>query len=134
MVNRPLTADPPTRGLDFHRGLRYGWTMRDCFPLGSGPADEPNDSPATPDGCRRACQAYVRAIRRKLGPEPDGAALEVREADRDGTRTYEVVIAFEDTNPLALSYAYHCDTEAPATWAEAGMTAPARPGPGKRAR
>lgn len=101
--------------------------MRDFIEIGPAPFEEDCAQVGDPDYQRQAtaeCRAFIEAIRRKLGPEPEGAYLKVKWFDHDFGSYCQVVCFFEDDNPQAVDYAYKCEAEAPATWEEVGMTPP----------
>ncbi len=95
--------------------------------LGPAPAEEPCAAVGELDYEERAgreCAAYIDAIRRVCGPEPDGARLHVAWRDHDFGRYLEVVCTFDGHNRTAAEYAARCDECAPSTWAAAGVTPP----------
>jgi hypothetical protein len=73
------------------------------------------------------CRAYIEAIRKVLGVEPEGARLVVSRQEREFGDYYEVVCEYDAETPDAAQYAARCEEDAPATWAIAGMTVPVRP-------
>jgi hypothetical protein len=57
----------------------------DYIPLGPVPCDEDHAEIGMPDYARDAlkeCRAYIQAIRRKVGREPEGARLAITEYPR----------------------------------------------------
>ena len=72
----------------------------------------------------RECRAYIEAIRKKLGPEPEGATLRVKSYPHDYGTYYEAACAYDPENRQATEYAFRCEAEAPATWEEVGMQPP----------
>ena len=100
----------------------------DLIYIGPYPCDEDGAQTVDADYARNAkveCRAFIEAIRKVCGREPEGARLTVK-ADRydDGNMLYEVVVQFDGRNQKAAEYAFHCEANAPATWADAGMEAP----------
>jgi len=63
------------------------------------------------------CRRYVALLRDVIGPEPQGAHLQIRRAEPERGSYLEVVVEYEDANNVARAYAIRCDREAPATWA-----------------
>ena len=99
----------------------------DLVYLGPAPAEEPCAQVGEDDYSRKAkaeCRAYIEAIRKVVGREPEGARLSIKASSHDYGTYYEVVAYFDGDNQQAAEYAYRCEEKAPTTWAEAGMTAP----------
>jgi hypothetical protein len=104
------------------------WT--DTVYLGPAPAEEDCAQVGRTDYEERAraeCLAYIEAIRKVVGAEPDGARLRVKRQAHDFGSYLEVVCEFDGNNRDAAEYAARCDAEAPTTWEAAGMTAPGKP-------
>lgn len=101
--------------------------MRDEMPIGCTPSDEDCAQLGVMDDYPRwaktECQAYIRALRKKFGEEPDGARLRVKSNPHDFGTYYEVVCAYDTDNEEATAYALKVE-EGLATWEEAGMVAP----------
>jgi len=95
--------------------------------LGPAPANEPYVQVADPDYASKALaesRAYIEAIRKVLGEEPEGATLRVKR-EIHGFRTYyEVVCEYDPSSEAAAEYALRCDEQAPTTWSQASMVAP----------
>ena len=113
--------------------------MQDYLDIGASPPEEdcvqvnPND----PDYGRKQkieCEAYIQAIRKKLGNEPIGARLKVKGNPHDFGQYFEVICQYEDTEPEAIDYAFACESDGPATWEEVGMAAPIFEEKGKKDR
>jgi hypothetical protein len=68
--------------------------------------------------------AYIEAIRKKLGNEPEGARLAVKSFQHDFGTYQEVVCSFDTEIEGAIEYAYKCESDSPATWGEVGMVSP----------
>ena len=102
-------------------------TWTDKYHLGAAPAEE-SCAQVGSDGyderAKAECRAYIAAIQMVCGDPPPGAKLRVEWADHDFGRYAEVVVAFDGNDREAAEYAARCDTQAPPTWAAAGMTAP----------
>lgn len=62
------------------------------------------------------CQRFIALLRRRLGPEPDGAHLGVRRSDQEFDPYLEVVLRYDDENRAARAYAARCDRDAPDRW------------------
>lgn len=87
--------------------------------LGPVPAQEAAARPGDSDYSARAfaqCQRFIALLRRRLGPEPNGARLGVRRSDQEFDPYLEVVLRFDDANGAARAYAARCDHDAPARW------------------
>ena len=106
--------------------------MRDCFYLGPAPAEEECAQSIDRDFEARnkaECLAYIKAIRRVLGPEPDGARLAVKtETGSDFGPYRECVVYFDSSNREAVEYASRCEEHAPVRWSDADMQPPSRGG------
>lgn len=71
------------------------------------------------------CRAYIAALRKKFGDEPEGARLTVKSESHD-FGTYREVICFYNLDDVAsVEYAYRCETGLE-TWDEVGMEPPVR--------
>ena len=101
--------------------------MEDIVWIGSAPANEDCAQVGSRDYAMNAkteCRAFIDAIRKVCGREPQGARLTIKSELHDFGSYYEVAIVFDGNNKEAADYADKVDREAPATWQEAGMTAP----------
>jgi hypothetical protein len=99
----------------------------DILYLGSAPAEENCVEVGDPDYSRKAkveCRAYIEAIRKVCGREPEGARLSVKSNAHDYGVYYDVVVRFDGSNEAAAEYAYRCEGQGPTTWAASGMEAP----------
>lgn len=100
-------------------------TTTDFLFIGSSPPDE--DCVQIVSGAdnysaqRLECLAYIKALRKKLGPEPDGALLKLKRQSHDFGDYVEVVCHFNTENEAAVTYALACEGNGPQTWAEVGM-------------
>ncbi len=54
------------------------------------------------------CRTAAEELRAALGPEPGGAALEIRPAGRPSRSAYEVVCHYDRDVPGSMEYAYRC--------------------------
>src|SRR5262245_34106579 len=95
--------------------------------LGAAPALEAWAEVGGPNygrDARAECQAYIRAIRKVCGQEPEGARLVVQSQEHDFGLYYEVACSYDADNEWAADYAARVDAQAPKTWKEAGMAPP----------
>ncbi len=102
--------------------------MNEYITLGSAPAMEQCAQVGDEhyrDQAMRECRAYIAAIRKKLGPEPEGASLRVKSFPHDYGTYYEAVCNYDPNDQAAIDYAFRCEAEAPTTWEEVGMQPPA---------
>ena len=93
--------------------------MRDEMDIGCNPCDEPCASVGEPDYYPRAkaeSDRFIELIRKKLGDEPPGARLKVKENVHDFGIYLSVVVSFYDSDEEARNFAYLCESEAPRTW------------------
>lgn len=93
--------------------------MRDTLIIGSSPANEDCAQVGTDDygsRARKECSAFIELIRRKLGPEPEGASLRIKGQAHDFGTYYEVAVSYDDTNEKATNYAYKVESKAPMKW------------------
>ena len=101
--------------------------MLDHLYIGPAPADEPCAQIGITEGAQRLnrleCSAYIDALRKVYGPEPDGAFLEPKAENHDFGKYYEVVCYYDNNWDDAIEYAYKVECGL-GTWAEAQMVAP----------
>ena len=99
----------------------------DYIYIGPSPADEPCAQPCVTEGAERLnkleCYAYIEALRKVYGLEPDGAFLTIKRESHDFGNYFEVICKYVESNDVATDYAYRLEIGL-ATWAEADMTAP----------
>jgi hypothetical protein len=101
------------------------------FWLGPAPAEAACVQVGSPDYARDArteCRAYIDAIRKVCGPEPDGAHLTVKSQPHEFGSYYEVAVVFDPDDSAAAEYASKVDESAPTRWSDAGMEPPQRSG------
>lgn len=99
----------------------------DIYWLGPAPAMEECIQVGSDDYARNAkteCRAFIEAIRKVCGHEPEGARLTVKSQPHDFGSYYEVAVIFDGNDQAAAEYAAKCDEKAPGTWEEAGMQPP----------
>jgi hypothetical protein len=65
----------------------------------------------------RECHRFIKLLRKKCGPEPEGAWLGIKWFPHDFGEYCEVVCYYTGIKGL-LDYALRCESEAPATWEE----------------
>lgn len=96
--------------------------MRDYMEIGSSPCYEDcvqvNPRGDYHEAMREECRRFLELIRKKLGPEPPGAHLAIKNNPHDFGTYYEVVCHFDDTDDEARTYAFRCESDAPRTWAD----------------
>ena len=101
--------------------------MQDEIDVGEGPAEESCAQVGDRDYTRNArteCQAYIEAIRKVCGRDPEGARLKVKSNPHDYGSYLSVVVRFDSENQAAVDYAFKVEKDAPTTWADAGMENP----------
>ncbi len=95
---------------------------RDYMELGSAPSDEDCVNVTREGGylpaMREECLRFIDLIRKKLGPEPEGARLYVKSNPHDFGTYLEVACGYYDDDEEARRYAYRCERYAPRTWAD----------------
>lgn len=100
----------------------------DYLEIGPVPPEEDCEQVGTekydPIHARKECQAYIEALRKKLGNEPNGARLRIRSNPHDFGTYSEVAAYYDENNEQATDYAFKCESEGPMTWAEVGMEKP----------
>jgi len=98
----------------------------DYIYIGPSPADEPCAQVGVTEGAERLnkieCYAYIEALRKVYGLEPEGAFLTIKRESHDHGDYFEVVCNYDESNEVATDYAYRLESGL-ATWAEAEMTA-----------
>ena len=93
----------------------------DYINIGPAPAEEDCAQVGSKDYNRRMrveTNRFMELIRKKLGPEPEGAHLTVKAFPHDFGTYYEVVCYYDDTQEEAVKYAFRCESEAPGMWEE----------------
>lgn len=96
--------------------------MKDYLDIGSTPWQEECAQVGTEGYWERAraeCRRYIEAIKRKFGPEPQGARLAVKSNPHDFGDYLSVVCWFDEANEEARRYAFLCESDGPATWDDA---------------
>ena len=93
--------------------------MQNYFCLGPSPAEEDCAQIGEPGYRTKAigeCTRYIELLRRKIGPEPEGARLDIKWFAHDFGQYCEVVCYFDTEDETAVAYAQRCEDDAPATW------------------
>jgi hypothetical protein len=62
------------------------------------------------------CARFIKLLRQKFGPEPEGARLSVKWFEHDFGPYCEVVCYYNTDIPPSVEYAYDCEANLPATW------------------
>jgi hypothetical protein len=99
--------------------------MQDHLDLGSTPAREACaqlGSDKYQSRARRECRAFINLLRRAMGDEPAGARLAVKSNPHDFGSYLSVVCYFNDSDPVAIDYAYRCESDGPQFWDEQART------------
>lgn len=89
----------------------------DFLELGCTPSDEECAQVGEDNyesNARAECERYIQLLRTLFGPEPEGAALRVKQFPHDFGYYLEVVCYY--SGPVARDYAFHIENNAPATW------------------
>jgi len=73
---------------------------------------------------RAECQRYIELLRRLFGPEPEGAALRIKQFPHD-FGFYLEVVCYHD-GPVARDYAFNIENNAPTSW-DAVAVSPSTP-------
>jgi hypothetical protein len=99
--------------------------MRDYFCIGPTPSNEDCAQVGQPNYREKAleeCARFIRLLREKIGPEPEGAWLSVKWFEHDFGPYCEVVCYCNSDIPESVEYAQRCEDDAPRTWNEEGDT------------
>ena len=93
--------------------------MKDYWALGQAPAHEKQISVAHPrykELAKRQCRRFIRLIESQFGPPPPGAKYTVGRFSYGSVVYYQVVYAYEATDPLADSFGITLARECPTNW------------------
>ena len=93
--------------------------MQTYLSLAPAPVEEDCAQVGTDEYTARAraeCHRFIALLRKKFGPEPEGARLAVKSFAHDFGDYLEVICYFDDTLPESVEYAYRCEDHLPATW------------------
>jgi hypothetical protein len=93
--------------------------MRDYISIGPAPCEEPCAQVGTPNYRETAvveCRRFLQLLRKKFGPELEGAWLSVKWFPHDFGEYCEVVCYFNTEIEASIDYTYRCEVETPATW------------------
>lgn len=96
--------------------------MKSEVSLGSSPANE-SCAQVGEEGydarAREECARYIELVRKKMGPEPEGARLAKKWCPHDFNGGYwDVVCYYEDGNDTAATYAFACEANSPESWSD----------------
>jgi hypothetical protein len=95
--------------------------MKTYLALAPAPIEEDCAQVGTPGYREQAlaeCARFIRLLRQRIGPEPEGAWLSVKWFDHDFGQYCEVVCYYNTDIPASVEYAYTCEANLPATWDE----------------
>ena len=93
--------------------------MKNYLALAPAPIEEDCAQVGTPGYQSRhlaECARFIQLLRKKFGPEPEGARLGVKWFDHDFGEYCEVVCYLQHRLPASVEYAYTCEANLPATW------------------
>ena len=93
--------------------------MQTYLALAPAPIEEDCAQVGTPGYRGQAleeCARFIRRLRQKFGPEPEGACLSVKWFDHDFGPYCEVVCYYDTDISPSVEYAYTCEANLPATW------------------
>lgn len=94
--------------------------MMDDIIIGSAPSEEDcvqvNPQGDYHEAMRAECRRFLGLILKKMGPEPPGAKLVIKENPHEFGSYDEVVCVFDNQDEEAIQYALRCEDEAPTTW------------------
>jgi len=91
----------------------------DYLSLGPVPADEDCAQVGQPDYGSRAraeCRRYISLLRKKFGPEPGKARLELKGCPHDFGTYYDVVVGYDEDDKESVEYAFRLERDAPSRW------------------
>ena len=94
---------------------------RDYIDIGSAPPEEDCAQLGSRDYVKRArpeCIRFIDLIRKVVGPEPEGASLQVKSNPHDFGTYLSVICYYDDNDDEATQYAFRCESEGPARWDE----------------
>ena len=87
--------------------------------LAPAPVEEDCAQVGTPGYRERAlqeCARFIRLLREKFGPEPEGARLGVKWFEHDFGSYCEIVCYYNPEISASVEYACTCEDDLPATW------------------
>ena len=91
--------------------------MVDYISIGPTPCNEECAQVGDPDYIEKAreeCQRFLKLIRERIGPEPEGARLAIKSFPHDFGNYLEVVCFYN--NEISQKYALKCEAETPSNW------------------
>jgi hypothetical protein len=101
--------------------------MMDFVNIGSAPYGEDCVQVGEEDYVRKSrieCRAFIKAIRKKLGPEVGTAKLCMKTFPHDFGNYVEVCCRYNGYDKEGEDYAFLCESSSPQTWEEVGMDKP----------
>lgn len=93
--------------------------MKDYITLGSSPVNEFCAQVGEDDYLEKAreeSQRYLDLLKKKFGPEPEGARLSVKSFAHDFGTYHEVVCWYDESFPKSADYAFDIEGNLPLTW------------------
>jgi len=102
--------------------------MRETIDIGGAPYEEDcaqigEKFDRGPELNQLECRAFITALRRVYGDEPEGAQLKIRANHHDFGTYREVVCVYDTDSQAASAYAQRVEKSI-ARWRDAGMIAP----------
>lgn len=94
----------------------------DYITIGCSPCEEDCAQVGEPGYRTRAmaeCNAFLRQIKRILGPTPEGARLQIKAFRHDFGSYHEVVCHYTESHPKSVEYAFNAEEKAPEYWDDA---------------
>jgi hypothetical protein len=96
----------------------------DSINIGGSPVEETcvpvTDKAMYAEAMKMECQAYMHALRRKYGYEPEGARFKITSNPHDFGCYYEVDCRYLENDERAAEYAFGCEGGV-GFWSEVGM-------------
>uniref|UniRef100_UPI001EFA1D45 hypothetical protein n=1 Tax=Burkholderia cepacia TaxID=292 RepID=UPI001EFA1D45 len=106
---------------------RESIAMVETIEIGPTPHDEASAQVGDadyPERSRAECRAFINQIKRAMGEPPEGVGLFIASSAHDYGTYREVAVKVTgglsvEAREAALTYAYRCESESPATWDDA---------------
>jgi hypothetical protein len=95
--------------------------MRESLELGPTPCDEECAQVGKDDYFTKArpeCRRYIELLNKKFGKPPGEAYFYVKSNPHDFGSYLEVAIKFDPNNRDEAAFAYHVESNLPATWTD----------------
>lgn len=93
--------------------------MWDYIELDTVPVEEPCVQVGEKNYMERMleeCKQFIELLRKKFGPEPEGARLSIKSFPHDFGSYLEVVCYFDTDNPESMAYAFCIGENLPLKW------------------